>query len=244
MKPTEIAGLPLDQSALAPVEGFLRALQDKDQQAMSAVLYPGSWEAGENSPRGLAGQIMRKGFQVHPLLVGKISENRASVRALLTHPDQSDWAQSLWFLLAKGDEWLLAGVTKSRPLVGLFLRGLFMPGEELMAHPRAEGLWKWASSQEESLWRHHFEKTHLPEEQLKDADFSLEHACLIGERGVVLTEVRAGEKTRPLAFLLERAGSDNWTIRSAQRSLAMETIVDGLEIPWTEYKEEVPNVEG
>lgn len=240
---SEIAGLPLDQSALIPVKGFLKALQEKNQSAMSETLFPGSWDAPENSPRGLAKQVMRKGFNVQPLVVGKVVNERASVRALLTHPEQSDWLQAIYFLLAKDDQWLLAGVTKVRPLVGLFLQGDFMPGESLRKRPLDRDLLNWGEAKPDAFWRPHFSGLHLPADQAERAQLSIEHAALVASRGVLEGHVIAGEEKRPFSVLLEQSPTQGWNVRSAGRGLAMETIIDGLDIPWTEYKEEVPDVE-
>ena len=240
---SEIAGLPLDQSALIPVKGFLKALEEKNQSAMSQTLFPGAWDAPENSPRGLAKQVMRKGFKVQPLLVGKVVNARASVRALLTHPEQSDWLQAIYFLLAKDDQWLLAGVTKMRPLVGLFLQNEFMPGDALRERPLNRELLHWGEARKADFWRPHFSGLHLATGQLESAHMNIEHATLVASRGVLEGHVIAGEEKRPFSVLLEQSPTDDWKVRSAGRGLAMETIIDGLDIPWTEYKEEVPDVE-
>ena len=69
--------------------------------------------------------------------VGKCENGRASVRALVTSRDDESLLQSLWFMCLQSENWLIGGVTRSRALVGLFLREEIAPITASITSPYA-----------------------------------------------------------------------------------------------------------
>lgn len=242
MHPTEIAGIPTDQRALEPIRRFLTSVASRDLNGLKQVVTPEGWDASENGVQSLANQIAKKGLKVQPLLVGKINNKRASVRAILTHEDRTDWVQALWFLMEERDQWLIAGATKSRPLVGLFLQARFSTEMTAATYPEDLEFGEWSGNQSEDFWTQCLEPYGMAVSIASQwAGTRVRRAIRVESRGLVILENSAkptGVDPATVSLVLETDENENWKPVDAKRQISIESLVAGLDIPWSPKEKE------
>ncbi len=233
-KTLELFGLPLDQSAASVVDDFVGAVSRRDREALEGCLTREALAGAENSPRGLARQMGRKKLELRLMPVGKCEAGRASVRALITSSEDPNLLQSLWFLCVKKTEWKIGGVTRSRSLVGLFLRGeigahesirdlsLDPTVDEWMKHHGHERLESWLAASGGTIGRLHAGPGH-----------SIVHRGLIP-----LFEGLGDESSPPRACVIVEKENGDWKYHDIRRGAAMETMVMDMDVPWTSADEE------
>lgn len=108
---------------LTAAEAFRQAITNDDPAMAEANCTPEGWAAPGDGPLSLYRQAVRKRLDPKPFAAFE-NGDRAAVVALLQQGDRA--LQDVWLLLERrrGD-WLVAGVTKSEPLVRLVLDGVF-----------------------------------------------------------------------------------------------------------------------
>jgi len=247
MQNTSIMGLPADQSASVPVDTLVHAIGEKDIQTIMTVVTKEALDAPENSLKGFVNQVVKKGLRITSTLVGKLYGSRASVRFFLTLPNEPDWIQAMWFLMEKTNErgWMIAGVTKSRPTVGLFLQGRYPANMTLEHLDRDSDLEEWVQGLSPSDLSEAISNTGRglsPEDA--NATWKLKKACSLNGRGVSFFENEAAERPSAVEMwmALDKNEDGSWTPTMARRRIALESFVSGMDIPWA--PEEVEEYHG
>jgi hypothetical protein len=229
ISPTTIHGVPLDQSALAPVQAFAKAITDADEESARASCVPGSWEHDGDTPKSLFTQCVRKGLTLNPGIIGKMNGDRASARVFLGREGSEEVVQDLWFALNReSGQWKIAAPTKSRPTVGLFLRGDLALPSAVQTLPPCESVAAWAQAAAENP------EGPLAEFAATGESLHVAHATSLAGRGAACFQLTPpAEGPPPTAWVaLEQDASQSWQPRRWSRKLSLESLLDGLEIPW------------
>ena len=230
----EIFGLPLDQSAGVVVEKFIEGIQNRDQTAVEACLTAEALSGHSNSPRGLARQISRKGLELRVMPVGKCENGRASVRALVTSRDDESLLQSLWFMCLQSENWLIGGVTRSRALVGLFLREEIAPHHGIDHLPLAPDVEAYLDEMEAGAM-----DSRIRECWPQETGLRLGSARLVLKRALVPVLGPEEEPAqRPHGYVVLNQTGETWAFNSIRRGTALETMVTDMDVPWTSSEEE------
>lgn len=111
-------------AAEAAALGLLNAAGAKDEAGARELCTEDGWEQGDSPVRGLVRSVIKKGLTLDPMGEPRKLGGRAAQWVVLGHPQRPKPLGDLWLLLEETAEgWRVAGASKLRPVVGLFLWG-------------------------------------------------------------------------------------------------------------------------
>jgi hypothetical protein len=227
-KEKTLFGLPIDQEAARVAKAFAIAVSRRQEDLARAQCIDGAWDAESVGLGRLFSQCVRKGLHLETLLVGGIIDGRALVRVLIHATGKERAPTDMWFLLQKGRSgWRLAAATKSRPYVGLFLNKTINPPVSIepdsdFALPEGEGL----LAMTERLLAAPCEFEELEQAKLSGA-VCFKESVVLSTRGAALLELDDGR-----LWVLANMEHGAWVPFKVSRSLSVEGLVAGLEVPW------------
>ena len=126
---------------------FREAANGGDADGAQAQATDAGWSQGRDGLRGLVAQVIHKGLSLDP--VGDdpaLFGGRGAAWVVISHPSRDAPLGDLFLLLEEGDAgWMVAGATKLRAHVGLFLRGQLPGAVDTGALPESERAADWAA---------------------------------------------------------------------------------------------------
>lgn len=240
-------------AATAAVARFREAANGGDAAAAEAACTAAGWGQGADSVAGLVRQVTRKRLVLDPIGdVPVLFGDRGSAWTAIARQGGQKPLGDLFILIEKLDgDWKIAGVTKLRPHVGLFLRGALPARVDVRDLPESEAAEAWAEPVLAGLQGE--ADAALASGVVHDVPAATDDTTVTQLPTVALAAVdRAAAGFR---FVTEDTpwGRDSWTILdtstspptvvTARSGLSLEGLLTGIDAPWPKEDPEAPGVE-